>query len=232
MDVEKTPGPVTNDDYILICNMNIRSINAKANYPGGLTRFEAFKNAVTNTYDVVTLTETWLQHEHPTESYALPGFIGPFRNDRSDNTGHGGVAAWVRNSLVSKRRDDLEELNHESLWLQIANKQKQILLCVTYRQKIGNYAPTYWGKLQSSYEKALRDPIMNIVLIGDFNGDPSSDVTVAQNLNDFVALNNLHHHIFDPTRVVPGQSETRLDLILTNLPQLVIWNLKHDNYQT
>jgi hypothetical protein len=72
MDVEKNPGPVTNDDYISICNMNIRSINAKANYPGGLTRFEAFRNAVVNTYDVITLTETWLKHEHPTESYALP----------------------------------------------------------------------------------------------------------------------------------------------------------------
>jgi hypothetical protein len=36
-----------------------------------------------------------------------------------------------------------------------------------------------------------------------------------------VSLNNLHHHIFDPTRVVPGVSSTRLDLILSNLPNLV-----------
>ena len=93
---------------------------------------------------------------------------------------------------------------------------------MTYRQKLGNYAPTYWAKLQSSYEKALRQNIPNIVLIGDFNGDPSSDLAGATNLNDFVSLNNLHHHIFDPTRVVPGESETRLDLILTNLPQLVL----------
>ena len=148
MDVERNPGPVNDEDYLTICNMNIRSINAKANTPGGITRFEAFKNAVENTYDIVTLTETWLKHEHPTESYALPGFIGPYRVDRPDNTGHGGVAAWVRSSLVSKRRDDLEELNHETLWLQVANKQKQLLICVTYRQKLGNYAPTYWAKLE------------------------------------------------------------------------------------
>jgi hypothetical protein len=71
-------------------------------------------------------------------------------------------------------------------------------------------------------DKALRSNINNIILIGDFNGDPTSDLTGAENLDEFVAINNLHHHIFEPTRVVPGVSATRLDLILSNLPQLVI----------
>ena len=196
MDIEKNPGPVSEESQITISNMNIRSINAKASYPGGLSRFEVFRNAVVGNFDIVTLTETWLKHEHPTENYVLPGFIGPFRNERSDNTGYGGVAVWVKNNLVSKRRSDLEEIEHETIWIQIANKQKQILVCVTYRQKAGYYAPSYWDKIQSSYDKALRSNINNIILVGDFNGDPSSDPTGAENLNEFVAINNLHHHIF------------------------------------
>jgi hypothetical protein len=221
MDIEKNPGPENTDEHLKICNMNIRSLNAKP-AQGGITRFTAVKNAVSNIYDIVTITESWLQSEHKSDNYKIDGFQGPFRLDRPDDTGYGGVLAWVTNTLIAKRRNDLEETDNESMWIQVENKLKQILVCVTYRQKKGKYAPTYWEKLLKSYDKAVGSRIPNLVLIGDFNGDPGSDRAGALNLNDFVSTNNLHHHIFDPTRVVPGESETRLDLILTNLPHLVI----------
>ena len=101
MDIEKNPGP-DRGEAVNICNMNLRSINAKARYPGGLTRFEAFRNAVVGSYDIVTATETWLTPEHPDDDYRLDGFQGPFRLDRPDGTGHGGVAAWVNDSLISR----------------------------------------------------------------------------------------------------------------------------------
>jgi hypothetical protein len=195
MDIEKNPGPQNTDEQLKICNMNIRSINAKPAH-GGITRFQAVKNAVTNTYDIVTITESWLQSEHKDSDYVIQGFQGPFRLDRPDNTAHGGVMAWVTNTLIAKCRNDLEEIDNESMWIQIENKLKQILICITYRQKKGRYAPTYWDKLQKSYDKAVESRIPNIVLIGDFNGDPSSDRAGAIDLNDFVSTNNLHHHIF------------------------------------
>ena len=49
MDVEKNPGPtppLTTEKNISICNINLRSINAKSRYPDGISRFTAFKHAV------------------------------------------------------------------------------------------------------------------------------------------------------------------------------------------
>jgi hypothetical protein len=73
MDIEKNPGPTPSDEYLRLCNMNIRSLNAKSNYPGGLPRYVVFKNAVMGNCDIITLTETWLTSEHLDNSYRLPG---------------------------------------------------------------------------------------------------------------------------------------------------------------
>ena len=92
MDIEKNPGPRSdpNDCNIRLCNINLRSINAQSREPQGISRLTAFRNAVVSNYEVITCTETWLKNEHPDNNYKLYGYQGPFRLDRSDNTGHGG----------------------------------------------------------------------------------------------------------------------------------------------
>jgi hypothetical protein len=218
MDIESNPGPI--QSKISFCNVNIRSLNALSRDTGNIPRFMEFKNALAGTYDVITCTESWLTSEHPDENYNLPGYVGPYRVDRSDDTGHGGVAAWVIDTLYSEHRRDLEQQDHETLWISVNNKETQVLIGISYRQKRGNYAPDYWVKLQAGYDSAIATKIPNVMLVGDFNADPGNDKTSYDVLTEFISLNNLHQFINEPTRVTSG-SASILDLIITNLPNLV-----------
>ena len=230
MDVERNPGPILSN--VTICHVNIRSLNAKPRVRGGLSRFAEFKNALAGTYDVITASETWLTSEHSDSDFALQGYNGPYRVDRSDDSGHGGVAAWVTDSLITERRGDLEKPDHEVLWLSICNKETRILLAVCYRQKLGDYAPGFWTKLFESHELAVATKIPNIMLIGDFNADPGYERTDYDILTDFITINNMHQHVREPTRVTETTASI-LDLMITNLPRLVtrvgVGGLVHGN---
>ena len=201
-DIEENPGP-NNLSNIKLCNLNIRSINAKPKERYKLSRFDAFKNALAGNYDVITITESWLKPEHASEKYKLPGYNGPYRLDRPDGSGHGGVAAWVIDTLASKRMLNLEEKDHETMWLMVNNKEQQVLIAISYRQKLGDYAPGYWSKLQNGLDKAVATKIPNIVLVGDFNADPGTEKIANDTLLDFLAMNRLTQHIQDPTRITP-----------------------------
>jgi hypothetical protein len=222
MDIEKNPGPViqAQDRNIRLCNMNLRSINAKSRQPDGISRFTALKAAVTGSYDIVTCTETWLKHDHPDSDYDIPGYLGPYRLDRCDNTGYGGVAAWVIDSIKSNIRPDLQVNLHETMWIEVKNSSKHALIGVTYRQNLGRYAPGYWENLQSTYDKAVATKIPNIVLTGDLNADYGTDRAASLNLDDFMFMNNLTQHIDEPTRIATGVA-SKLDLIMSNLPLLI-----------
>ena len=95
-----------------------------------------------------------------------------------------------------------------------------MLIAISYRQKKGRYAPTYWTKLQSGYDKAVATKIPNIVLIGDFNADPGTQKTDSEIFEEFLSTNNLTQHIKEPTRIT-ATSATKLDLIISNLPMLI-----------
>ena len=88
MDVESNPGPLGNfeDTKITICNANLLSINAKPR-TSKISRFQALKNELSGNFDIITTTETWLKSDHPDSDYVLPGYNGPYRLDRSDDTG-------------------------------------------------------------------------------------------------------------------------------------------------
>ena len=44
------------------------------------------------------------------------GYSQPYRKDRSDNSGYGGVLAWVREQIFCKIRIDLEINDIEAMW--------------------------------------------------------------------------------------------------------------------
>jgi hypothetical protein len=127
--------------------------------------------------------------------------------------------AWVTDTLSAKRMEALEEIDHETMWIMISNKDKQVLIGVSYRQKKGRYAPDYWAKLQSGLDKAIATKISNIMMVGDFNADPDNK-TDHDTLLEFLSTNNFTQHVREPTRVT-SNSATILDLVITNLPRLV-----------
>ena len=114
MDVQPHPGQTHQTTHngpvhLSLCHINIRSINVDS-------RFGEIKNQIAGNYDVITASETWLGEQSLKNDYALPGYSGPFRLDRTLQDG-GGVMVWTCTSLVSKRRQDLHIDRLEMEWI-------------------------------------------------------------------------------------------------------------------
>jgi hypothetical protein len=101
------------------------------------------------TYDVITISETWLSPEDNLNQYGRPlynieGYHDPVRRDRGGRRG-GGVLAWVSETLVFKRRLDLERVDAEIMSLEIRCSNNKIMLFVVYRT---NEQEHFWDALQ------------------------------------------------------------------------------------
>ena len=78
-----------------------------------------------NNFDVISLTETWLQQSNLDSDIKFQGYKSPFRHDRQADA-HGGVAVYVKETFYSRRRDDLELRNVECVWVEILIKNKPV----------------------------------------------------------------------------------------------------------
>lgn len=82
---------------------------------------------------ILTLNETWLNDQLPSDEVAIPGF-NLFRRDRSSGRKSGGVAIYISDKIPAVRRCDLEDMALENLWLELMfPKSKGILLGTCYR---------------------------------------------------------------------------------------------------
>ena len=123
-DVHSNPGPHCSD--ISICHANIRSIRNQM-------KVDHIDCALTDNYNIITLSETWLHQSSDASHLSLNNFQQPFRRDRDNNSGYGGVLAWVANHIAAKRRHDLEIQDLEAMWLEVRARNNKFLLCVVYR---------------------------------------------------------------------------------------------------
>ena len=109
-DIHLNPGPGTYN-RLSICHTNIQSVrNKMVNINADLA----------SKFDIITLSETWLKQFDDNRSLQLQGYQLVHRKDRSTGTeGYGGVLAWVANSIICKRRKDLETDELEAMWLEL-----------------------------------------------------------------------------------------------------------------
>ena len=147
---------------------------------------------------------------------SLPNFQDPFRRDRDNDSGFGGVLAWVSNDIAAKRRKDLEIQNLEVMWLEIRAHNNKFLLCIAYRPP--NAGQDFWDSFQASLDLAKNTDISNLVITGDLNADPSTPN--GRLLIQVAESNNLILHINEPTRITPEKRST-LDQFMTNIPMFV-----------
>ena len=90
-DVHPLPGPVTD---ISIVHNNIRSLQNKV----------SLVEAELSSYDIITLSETWLHGNYPEGKLTIKGFSDPYRCDRptNNNLGSGGVLIYAKNKIFTK----------------------------------------------------------------------------------------------------------------------------------
>ena len=60
-----------------------------------------------SSFDVVCLSETWLDHRTTESDIKMYGFKVPYRRDRQGDN-HGGICVYVKENIYAKRRIDLE----------------------------------------------------------------------------------------------------------------------------
>ena len=196
-DIERNPGPTSNSDLKII-HINIDSIRNKMDI------FEAEYNQM----DIIAVSETWLSPSVSNNSIAMSNFHPPVRRDRP-NDAHGGVAIYVRNSLVCKPRPDLHVVDLEAVWVESKLDQTSFLIGCFYRPPSSNV--NYWDLIKDSIRK-VNNTSLKFIILGDFNTDflKNPSPYFIEIINQYMLAQLIH----EPTRTTEN-SETCLDLILT-----------------
>ena len=66
------------------------------------------------------------------QDLAFNDFQLPFRRDRAGDS-HGGILVYVKHDIPCRRRNDLELVNIECLWVKINVRNKKVLVGTFYR---------------------------------------------------------------------------------------------------
>ena len=206
-DVHMNPGPRDPKVRKLnVCHCNIRGLNE--------CKMRSIKTSFCNQYDVITLSETFLNSTSSCD-LSLQGFHPIIRKDR--RTFGGGVAVYIRESLIHKRAIEYEINNElELLWIELNTIDGKMLIGIAYRPPQDN---EFWNHLDENIEFIKSNStIQYMMLIGDMNADHGTPN--GRKLAQLCINQNLQIHIMEPTRIT-ATSSSCLDQILTNFPNFV-----------
>ena len=192
-----------------IFHSNIRSLSCHHD------ELISFLQASKKSFDVIGVSEMWHGENNPIlTNININGY--KFFTTKS-LTQNGGVGLYVKASIISSLRNDLNSSceSFETIWVEIEIKNdKNLLLCCAYRHPsspIENLTNCLLNTLPKVVNK-------RVFILGDFNVNllnydshtPTNDF-----VNTFFSKNFLPC-INHPTRIY-GQSSTILDNIFTNI---------------
>ena len=189
-----------NKKGIKVCHLNIQSLTSC---------FDEFKLWFKkNSFHVITLSETWLDGTIHDSEIDIPGYVFE-RKDRNRNGG--GVAVYIKDDIQYSRRNDIENDNTESLWIEIQQVHKKSFVIGTlYRPETGVEYFDFLSEMMDSVSNENKE----IFLLGDLNCDFLKKNHVTNHMSVFMNLFNLTQLVDKPTRITPT-SRTLLDVILT-----------------
>ena len=107
--------------HLNICHLNIRGLNQP--------KLDAIKSDLVPTYDVISISETFLGQN--SSEMSIPGYHPIIRKDRQSFGG--GVAIFVKDNVLYKKKIILERDNIEAIWIEINTIDGKILFCCVYR---------------------------------------------------------------------------------------------------
>ena len=100
-------------------------------------------------YDIIALTETFLDETIPDDDIYVHGYSKPYRNDR--NRHGGGVCIYVRSTLIVERVLECEFQNIECVWLKVRVKGHAFYFGSVYRPPTAGRE--FWETLDLSIQK-------------------------------------------------------------------------------
>ena len=111
-------------NFITFCHWNLNGLMAHNFIKVSLLQ----TLAVTNDYDIICLTETFLDSsvENDDDRISIPGY-NLLHADHPSNTKRGGVCIYYKGHLLIIKRNDLCQL-HECLVTELRNGKKEMFL--------------------------------------------------------------------------------------------------------
>ena len=208
-NVELNPGPpsLPNIKSLKICHANIRGLNN--------SKLRSIQTSLSDKFDIITLSETFLNASTSNTDLQLPGFHSIIRRDRQ--TMGGGVAVYIKETIAFKRVIESECPNLEQIWLQLYTKEGKIMICNVYRPP--NFS-NFWDLIDNNIDNVKGDHV-NIkyhLILGDLNAD--LDDRNGRHLSELCRSHNYEILINEPTRIT-STTKSCLDQILTNMPNFV-----------
>ena len=161
-DVESNPGPTS---LLNFGHLNVRSLNNQ-------DKFDELSLIIKdNNFHVFAVSETWLNNNISSENFNILGYNSIMRLDRIGRTG-GGVALFSIDSLVLKRRQDLELPELEFLWAEFNVSGRNFLCGVCYRppDNDSTVLADFFNGFQFMLDRIRMLGVnYNLVILGDFN---------------------------------------------------------------
>ena len=170
-------------------------------------------------FDVIALSETWLNPSISDDDIMFQNFQKPFRKDRIHNN-YGGIIIYVKENIACKWRQDLENNQIESIWVELTLEAKSILLGLFYRPP--NSPASAIGDIETSIDLAFDSNIKNIIIAGDFNLNYLNE-SCRRKINSLFQPYNLRQLIEEPTHFTESSSSL-IDLVATNNDNSVIYS--------
>ena len=199
---------INNDEHLSLIALNIRSARKIFNL------FQSFLNSIQFNFDIIVLSETWLQ---TSVNVKLEGYLSEsaFRNNYG-----GGITILYRDYLNIKSIDQLNLVNNtaESLFIEIQLNRYNLIIGAFYRPP--SNIVEFTDLLKDKYLPYILNK--KVILIGDFNINLLSNVTVTSCFNfvQVMSESGLIPMITTATRVTPyGQS--LIDHLWTNMQNIV-----------
>ena len=217
-DQEQSFEPLLRDPHKSLLESKSNSLKfMHLNTQSMRSTFDEFQVLVhTYPFDIITLSETWLNdNQHLIDYVQIPGYVIRYRNRLKVG---GGVGVYIKENIKFKVRTDLINLDPqlEHLWIEVEgkNKHSHLLIGIFYQSYFSNTEKLSWfEKFDHLLVQASASWSGQLIITGDFNIDlPNPNSQVARTYLDILESHNLTQHITKPTR----KGKSLIDHIVTN----------------
>ena len=162
-----------------------------------------------NEIDLCCITESWCSDAIPNNAIKIDNY-NISRKNRIGKRG-GGILVYIHNSLPFTRISELEDDNHETLWLKLSAKClprqfNPLVIGCAYHPPGADHQSMITHIIMSFDQVKVKYPGAGIMLLGDFNKLP--DGTIKKNYDMKQIVKKLTH------------GESFLDLTYTNMYKL------------